>query len=230
MKANYESRFRHYLTRRTPIIVRVDGRAFHTFTKDLDKPFDKNFIGSMIESAWAVAQDMHGCKAFYVQSDEASFFLTDYDTLHTDAWFDGNMAKINSVAASAMTAHFNEQMVSSLAMFDSRCFNVPREEVVNYFIWRMRDWERNSIQMLAQANFPHSELQGKKTPELHEMLHQKGINWADLSGSLKNGTLAVRDESSPTGYTRVDNPPRDYEGLSEILNPFVYCDKDEVRR
>ena len=107
MKSFYEDRSRVYLTRRTPVIVRVDGRAFHTLTKTADKPFDSHLIGVMTRAAIKTANDMQGFKLGYVQSDEASFLLLDTDTLTTEAWFDLNLQKIVSISASLMTAYFN---------------------------------------------------------------------------------------------------------------------------
>lgn len=110
MKENYENRGRHYLTRRTPVVVRVDGRAFHTYTRGLKQPFDDTLGDAMGLAALDVAQDMQGCKLVYVQSDEASFLLTDFDQLTTEAWFGYNKSKVETIAASAMTAYFNERM------------------------------------------------------------------------------------------------------------------------
>ena len=127
--------------------------------------------------------------------------LTDFDTLQTQGWFDYELNKIVSISASAFTAHFNHlwdfghAAVGEYkpAMFDSRAFVVPEDDAPNVFIWRQRDWERNSIQMLAQAHYSQKELQGKKTSDLHELLHQKNINWAHLSEQLKNGTFVKSD-------------------------------------
>lgn len=196
MRSNYELRDRHYLTRRTPVIVRVDGRAFHTLTRGYDKPFDGKFIESMVVSAMELFGDMQGCKMAYIQSDEASFVLTDYDNLQTEGWFNYNQSKIESVAASRMTMAFNrcQRLCSrdAWAMFDARAFNIPEAEVANYFLWRAQDWRRNSITMFAQAHFSHKELHGKTCADMHEMLHTKDKNWAYLFDVEKNGTFLVR--------------------------------------
>lgn len=193
MKKNYEDRARIYLLRRTPVIVRVDGKAFHTLTRGADKPFDMNFIKAMLNAAESVGQHLQGFKLGYVQSDEASFLLTDYDDLNTEAWFDNNIQKISSVTASLMTYWFNQYPPAiaeeKIAVFDARCFNIPREEVSNYFLWRAKDWERNSVSMFARAYFSDKELHGKGRADMHEMLHQKGENWADLPDICKNGSF-----------------------------------------
>lgn len=198
MKENYENRSQFYLTRRTPVIVRIDGRAFHTFTKSFKRPFDRRIIDSMVLSALTVAGEMQGFKLAYMQSDEASFLLTDYDTLETQAWFDYNKSKIETICASIMTAAFARCMrladVNQLAFFDARAFNIPVDEVSNYFLWRMQDWARNSVSMYARAYFSHKQLVGKKVTDMHEMLYRIGKNWTtDLCDDERNGTLILQN-------------------------------------
>ncbi len=192
MKENYENRYRLYLTRRTPVIIRLDGRAFHTLTRNL-KPFDKDFSDIMNNAATFLCQEIQGAKCAYIQSDEISILVTDFDTLTTDAWFDYNIQKMTSISAGLASAYFSSNysdwIGKQIVVFDSRVFNIPKEEVCNYFIWRQLDWIRNSVSMLAQANFSHKELQGKNQPAMHEMLHEKGINWTNLNPRWKNGTF-----------------------------------------
>lgn len=194
MKRNYEVPCRHYLVRRLPVIVRVDGRAFHSWTRGLDKPFDIDLINTMVDAAIDVSRDMQGFKLGYVQSDEASFLLTDYDEITTEAWFGYAQSKVESISAASMTAHFNRGAASwyagnKPALFDARAFNLPESEIANYFLWRARDWERNSLGMYCSANFSHKQLNGKTKQDRHDMLHGIGLNWAeDLSDQIKNGT------------------------------------------
>lgn len=213
----YESVSKHKLTPRSPLFIRVDGKSFHTFTKGCQRPFDKDIIDCMAYAAKMTAQEMSGFKLAYVQSDEATFMLTDTDTLTTQGWFDYELNKVVSISASAFTAHFNWYWHVRLdhnftvAMFDSRAFTVPVEDAPNVFVWRQRDWERNSIQMLARAHFSHRELDRKKIFEIHDMLHEKNINWADLSGQLKNGTYILKDGS-------FNHDKHTYESIREILS------------
>lgn len=141
MKKNYEDRARYQLLRRTPVIIRVDGNAFHTLTRGFDKPFDLDMIGWMERAATKVAEKLQGFKLGYVQSDEASFLLTDYG-IKTEGWFDYLVQKMTPISASMMTAFFNEEIQKSpnkdkakgrTPVFDSRCFNVPESEISNYF-------------------------------------------------------------------------------------------------
>lgn len=187
MKENYEDRYRFYLTRRTPVILRLDGKAFTTLTKSCDKPFDEGFISIMRETAETLVCEIQGAKIAYVQSDEISLLLTDYDTLTTEAWFDYNIQKMVSVASAIATHTFSEAF-QKRGLFDCRAFNIPCSEVCNYFIWRQQDWTRNSIQMLARSLYSHKECYKKKSPDLHEMCFQKGQNWAELPFHIKNGS------------------------------------------
>lgn len=228
MKNNYENRYRFYLTRRTPVIIRVDGNAFHTFTRGLDRPFDADFMKIMQQTCLSLCQNIQGCVGGYVQSDEISLLLVDYQTLESDAWFDYNLQKITSLAAARATLAFNEfvrklvndswqgfmdnsksedskdeaekcwhkynlwELKQDKAIFDARAFNIPKEEVCNYFIWRQKDATRNSIQSAGQAQFSHKELDCKSQSDIQEMLFQKGINWNNYSIPEKRGSFVRR--------------------------------------
>lgn len=107
MKEFYESRTRYMLPRRTFTIIRIDGKAFHTYTKGLDRPFDAGLIEDMNGTAEWLCKNIQGVKLAYVQSDEISLVLSDFDTLTTSAWYDNNLQKQASVSASMATAIFN---------------------------------------------------------------------------------------------------------------------------
>ena len=245
MKGFYEDRYRIYLTRRMPVIIRVDGNAFHTFTRGLDKPFDFDFMDIMQRTCASLCKNIQGCVGGYVQSDEISLLLVDYNTITTDAWFDYNLQKVTSLAAARATMTFNglvrdlvakyetEGYVCSQtegeeereavcfakanlwrpkidrAMFDARAFNIPKEEVCNYFIWRQKDATRNSIQAAGQAQFSHKELDRKSQSDIQEMLFQKGINWNDYFTDQKRGAFVCRDVETTEredGSVAVSNP------------------------
>ncbi len=161
MKGNYENRYRVYLTRRTPVIMRLDGKAFHTLTKGCHKPFDHDLHCCMRAAACAVLAEVQGAQCAYIQSDEVNILLTDYRRLDTEAWFDYNIQKIVSVAASICSVAFS-LAYGKVGIFDCRAFNIPEKEVCNYFIWRQKDWERNSLFMLANSFLSAKELHKKK--------------------------------------------------------------------
>ena len=224
----YEKRNRYYLQRRMPVILRLDMRAGHSFTKGFERPFDEVFIKSMQETAQYLCENIQNCKLSYQQSDEITLLLVDYDKLNTDCFFDYRVDKLCSIAASMATMAFNNifskyvkgfdlalayndngidteenrklweiynKAVNKGAMFDARCFNIPKEEVTNLVYWRQLDASRNSIQMVGQTNFSHKELQNKSCNDIQDMLMtQKGINWNDLPTYQKRGSCCVRNK------------------------------------
>jgi len=190
----YENVTRTKLYRRTPVIIRLDGKAFHTLTKEFDKPFDLGFINRMRITASSLFDLIGGnLKMVYVQSDEISLLLTDWDRFETQGFYDYNIQKLVSTTAAQATMKFNEGNWRKSGIFDSRAFNIPKEDVCNYFIWRQQDWERNSIQMLGQAHFSHKDLHKKSLIDIQDMLHDKGINWNDCDTYLKRGTCLYNE-------------------------------------
>lgn len=219
MKTFYEEIPKTRLMRRCPVIFRLDGRSFHTFTRGFKRPFDDVLIKTMQETAKYLCENIQGCQLAYTESDEISLLQIDYQRFETSAWFDYEIQKMCSISASMATMAFNQifrDMVGELhikgsleeeyscilykaaqngAMFDARVFNIPREEVTNYFYWRQLDASRNSIQMVGQANFSHKELQYKSCNDIQDMLMtQKGINWNDFSTYQKRGSCVVRNK------------------------------------
>lgn len=222
----YEKRNRYYLQRRIPVIIRLDMKAGHTFTKGFQRPFDALFIKSMQETAKYLCENVQNCKLSYQQSDEITLVLIDDEKLNTDSWFDYRVDKLCSISASMATMAFNKSFdknakayrysdetwndklrtfevekaniymkaIEKGAMFDARCFNIPKEEVTNNLYWRQLDASRNSVQMVGQANFSHKELQNKSCNEIQDMLFtQKGINWNDYPTYLKRGSCCIKE-------------------------------------
>lgn len=209
----YEAAYDYSLTPRSCLFVRVDGKTFHTFTRGCDRPFDQKIVDAMVAAAVDTASEMHGFKLAYAQSDECTFMLTDFDTFQTQGWFDYKLNKIVSVSAAMFSVAFNYHFGSKNAVFDSRAFIVPADDAPNVFVWRQRDWERNSVQMLARAHFSHKQCHGKKMSDLHEMLHENGVNWADLPAQLKNGTFITKEGFSHEKLT--------YAEIKDVLEPKV---------
>lgn len=105
----YEGVSRNFLTRRVPAIIRLDGKAFHTFTKGMEKPFDPVLTQAMQETMKYLCENIQGCVLGYTQSNEITLVLTDYATIQTDAWFGYNIQKMCSVSASMATMAFNRE-------------------------------------------------------------------------------------------------------------------------
>lgn len=243
MKEFYESVPKTKLMRRTPVAIRIDGKAFHTFTRGFNKPFDDVLINTMQDTMKYLCENIQGCVLGYIQSDEITLILVDYKRLNSSAWFDYEVQKMCSIAASMTTMAFNKFFESNVekendsftaewldedtynpnykntklkdlwrvhnnalkngAMFDARCFNIPKEEVTNLVYWRQLDATRNSIQMVGQANFSHKELQGKSCEKIKEMLiTEKEISWEDFHPMYKHGSCCIKVTTETDGVTR----------------------------
>ncbi len=202
----YENISRIYLTRRMPIIIRVDGKAFHSFTRGFKRPFDEILHQTMWETGIALCKNIEGCQLAYIQSDEISLLLTDYENIKTEAWFGKNIQKMVSISASIATLAFNKEFprLSSgeepyakkynQATFDSRVFVLPKEEVNNYFIWRQQDATRNSILSVGQSNFSHKELQNMSCNKVQDKLFlEKQINFNDFETWQKRGVCIIKE-------------------------------------
>lgn len=206
----YEEPTKQTLTRRTPTIIRVDGKAFHTWTKQAkcERPFDSKLHYAMLRTTCSLMDEVQNAAVAYTQSDEISVLLTDWTNLDTEQWFAGSVQKIASVSASIATAVFNMWMESysrlNPALFDARVFQLPKEEVANYFIWRQKDALRNSVSMLGRAHFSHRELQGKSTEDIKMMLHQKRISWADCEQWQLMGSVVTKNTTG--GLDEIDTP------------------------
>lgn len=232
----YENVTRNYLTRRTPVIIRLDGCHFHTFTKGFNKPYDEVLSKSIQDTMKYLCENIQGCVLGYTQSDEITLILCDYQKLTSDAWFSNNVLKMCSVSASMATVAFNrsfeinynkyaqssiedwdeggtnrtlsneEQKALELvvqynkaqrsgALFDSRVFNIPKEEVCNCLIWRQQDATRNSIEGLGQKYFTHKQLHQKTCNEVQDMLMlEKGVNWNDVPTKFKRGSCCIKTD------------------------------------
>ena len=238
MKTYYEQIPQIKLMRRTPVAIRIDGKAFHTYTKGFDKPFDNLLIDTMQQTMKCLCENIQGCVLGYTQSDEITLILQDYKNLNTAAWFDYEVQKICSISASMATAAFNKYISTGLskkitnlgiknlvygdditydklkaykralnqrAMFDARCFNIPKEEVTNLIYWRQLDAIRNSIQMVGQACFSHKELQNKSCNDIQQMLKaQKNISWDDFPTYQKRGSCCIKEPYSYVETTYKD--------------------------
>lgn len=216
MKKFYENVTRQYLPRRTFTIIRLDGKSFHTYTKGFKRPFDEEFIEDMDNTAKFLCKNIMNVKMAYVQSDEISLVMSDFDNKDTEAWFDNNIQKMVSVSASMATAEFNRLRyireltksnpnLNKMAMFDSRVFTIPSiTEVCNYFIWRQQDAVRNSINTVAQSLYSHKELHGISTKNLQDKIFEKGQNWNNYPVRQKRGGLIMLIEKEIQSSNNID--------------------------
>lgn len=192
----YEEAVRTSLPRRLPIIIRVDGKAFHTYTRGCERPFDPKLQEVMNETAKALCKEIQGVQLAYIQSDEISLLLHNYKTFTTQPWFGNQIQKMVSVAAGTASAIFTSRSPTIFneikhAVFDARVFIVPTEDVCNYFIWRQQDTIRNSVQMLARSVFSHKECDSMSIVQLKEMLQARGRDWGGESEANRYGRIAT---------------------------------------
>ena len=234
MKDFYEQIPKTKLMRRCPVAIRIDGKAFHTYTRHFKRPFDSVLMRAMQETMKYLCENIQGCVLGYTQSDEITLILVDYEKINSSAWFDYEVQKLCSVSASMATMRFNQvfaRLVEEVreegtedpkyikvldkacetgAMFDSRCFNIPKEEVTNLVYWRQLDASRNSIQMVGHANFSQKQMHGKSTSDIQDMLMlEKNINWNDFPVACKRGSCCIRgqadEDPSRTDGSRTEN-------------------------
>lgn len=181
-----------------PILARLDGNCFHTFTRGLERPFDKNLSALMIATADFLMKSTHAILA-YVQSDEITL-LWNYDELNQEPYFGGRISKLNSILASKASVFFNVNLkdylpskVGQQPVFDCRVWNTPNKiEAVNAFIWREMDAKRNSVSAAAQCHFSHKQLMNKRTADKKRMLEEIGMSWNDYPAFFKQGTYLRR--------------------------------------
>ena len=258
---NYKYTSDQSLMRRTPVIIQIDGMHFHTFTKGLDKPFDEILVQSMRDTTKYLCENIQGCVLAYTQSDEINLLLIDYQELDSQAWFDNRIQKLTSAAASLATLAFNrsfrEQVVimehmsihdhgysnqyikkhralNKGATFAACAFNLPQDEVTNFFYWRQQDAIRNSIQMVGQANFSHTELQHKSCEDIKQMLRDKSEAtggtikpWEDYPLSLQRGTCCIKKFCDHEGYEPVkDNGKKIGDIRCETYRSYWDVDKN----
>lgn len=211
----YEVAARTVLPRRMPVIIRCDGKAFHTYTRGCTRPFDQKLGDVMLDTAKALVNEIQGAQLAYTQSDEISVLVHGYKRFNSESWFDNQVQKMASVAAGTASAFFTSESWKiwagregkyndeggyvKLAVFDARAFVVPEADVCNYFLWRQQDASRNSVQMHARSLYSHKECDRKNSSELQEMIWQKGQNWDDLPTRWKRGACVYRDHTVPAG-------------------------------
>jgi tRNA(His) guanylyltransferase len=247
---DHEGRTQTYLPRRIFGLLRLDGKAFHTFTKGLNKPFDEDFIADMNETAKFVTENVQGARFAYVQSDEITVLFSDYFDYKTELWFDGNIQKITSISASLATAKFNqlrtankslgsdknnygilthaELRATKMAFFDSRVWSESLiDEAMNVFIWRQQDAVRNSIAMVAQSLYSHKQLEKKNQSQQQEMIYQKGQNWNDYPAGQKRGRMIVKQTVKlPTTEEAYKNAKEGEKNLFSWNQGQFYLNRD----
>lgn len=198
----YEDVFRYKLPRRLPLLIRLDGKAFHTLTRNYEKPWDTDFMSFMDSVALFLCKKVQTVQLAYLQSDELTLLLHNYKKLNSEPWFDNTLQKIVSISAGYASAYFSVRNYQKnplldieevIEVFDSRAWVLPESEVNNILLSRQQDATRNAIQMLGQAHFSHNQLQNKSCSQIQELLWQEHkINFNEFEPYYKRGRCVVR--------------------------------------
>lgn len=204
------------LNKNTYTMVMIDGKNFSKLIKNhYKKPFDDIFINIMNEVAIYVCKNIQNCKFAYVQSDEITFVLTDFEAKEIGAYYDYRLCKILSLIPSFATAKFNQMAILNLletqddivtarkmvedirlAHFDCKAWNVDSfNDAYAHLLWRQIDCVRNSKQMAAQTYLPYKEIVNKNSDEQIKMLLEKtNIDWHNYTDDKKYGRFIYREE------------------------------------
>lgn len=198
------------------IIIRLDGKAFHTFTKGMERPFDTLLANAMATATLELCKDTQTCVFGYTQSDEITLVLKIPDRIKSQSYLDNKLHKQISLSASKLTNKFMQTFIAESenrhriglwsleelnryrqkyfkAEFDSRVFNIPEWDVINNIIWRQKDAIRNSIEGLGQYHFSSKELYKKSCNDILNMLvSEKGVDWNDLPTRFKRGIACYK--------------------------------------
>lgn len=209
----YEDVWRIKLPQRMPVIIRLDGKAFHSLLSHAQKPFDYEFIDTMKRTVYTVMEGLQNAVLAYCQSDEISILFHNYKKLTTESWYDNNLQKMISILASSVSVNFTKYFNHRTGLFDARAFVLPEAEVVNYFIWRQNDAIRNSIQTVGQHFFSHKDLQDKSCEDIKQMLLEIGKNWNEYEGIVKRGFCFKYNEIC----TEIPRFSENREYISELL-------------
>lgn len=210
----YEATWNTYLPPRMPLILRLDGKAWHSLTKSCQKPFDEKLINALNKTAIRLCEEIQGAQIAFLQSDEISILIHNYKRLDSKSWFDNKLQKMLSVSAAIASSTMTLETINVFgkyrnAEFDSRAIIVPESDVCNLFYWRQKDWTRNSVQMVARSMYSQKECYGKNNSQLQDMIHAKGQNWNNLPVHLKRGRCVIKESYVVNGANRsrwvVDN-------------------------
>lgn len=223
-----------------PVLARIDGRSFHSFTRGMERPYDANFSRLMKDTMLYLLEETNACMG-YTQSDEITLAWHSTDP-KSQIWFDGRIAKMTSQLAAHATLAFNNALSAldshgdqwarkfsgRYPTFDARVWNVPNQtEGANVFVWREWDATKNSISMAASSLYSDKQLHGKNGSQKQEMLFQKGVNWNDYPTFFKRGVYAQRRVTTKAFSTSelAKLPPR-HEAHT---NPDLMVERSEFR-
>lgn len=218
----YQKEFDYRLPKKSYAILQLDGRAFHTYTKGLERPFDDSFINAMNETAKAVVSSVTNAKFAYVQSDEINIFLSDFDHDNQEAFYNNRIHKVVSTSAGLASAFMSRIFPDKeIAVFDARFFATPTKEATkNFFIWRQLDAVKNSIQATGQAHISKKSLHSKHSGMIKKELLELGIDWENFDEGRKQGRLISRKPTKRT-VTFTHGKTQEVSTIEVDSNPWI---------
>jgi tRNA(His) 5'-end guanylyltransferase len=213
-----------------PLIVRLDGKNFHTFCRGLKRPYDERLSDLMVSVTKALV-DRFQARVGYTQSDEITlaWHIQPHET--AEFQFDGRFQKLESLTAAFCSVAFNRALGSyipeksdQMPIFDSRAFVVPTlKEAYHAFLWRQQDATKNAVSMAAQSMFSHKSLQGLHGPEMQEkMWAEKGVNFNDYPAFFKRGTFVKREK------VLIQPGDIDMDGIPEKFRPTEAVERTQI--
>jgi tRNA(His) 5'-end guanylyltransferase len=223
---DYESRL--VLPRHAYTVLRVDGRAFHTWTRGLSRPYDEGMMAAMLKTARSLCSEISGTVIAFTQSDEISVIAKDFDydtdgteLLDAQPWFGGVVQKVVSVAASIATAKFNQHFPDRApALFDARVISLPSAvEAANYLVWRSKDAQRNAISMLAEHHYTAKQLHRVSTARRREMLADADVDLSCIDPRFLYGQTLVAAHRQST-ITYIDKRTGESKTSSPVLRRY----------
>jgi tRNA(His) guanylyltransferase len=182
-----------------PVLARLDGRAFKTFTKGLQRPYEAALSRLMVDTATYLVEQTH-CAVAYTQSDEITLAWNAVEN-PAEFLFKGRVQKLTSILAAMATSYFTRAVPERLPskahlhpLFDARVWQVPNLEVaLECFQWREADATKNAVTMAARAYYSDKDLFQVGTALKHDMLMAKGVNFNDYPAFFKRGTYVRRE-------------------------------------
>lgn len=189
------------------VVLRLDGRSFHRYTRGLERPYDLQFMSDMDATAVALCREIAGARCAYVQSDEISLLITAFTDGATNAMIDescdlmfgGRVQKLVSISAAIASATFNARrshLTDTFGLFDSRVLTLETvDDVHAYFEHRQFDCQKNAVTMSASTVATHHELIGVRTVDRAQMI--PGGRDA-IPGAFLYGRLVERVSSPDT--------------------------------
>lgn len=208
-----------------PIIVHIDGKNFSKMIKNkFEKPFDKEFIDMMNNTAKFICQNVQGVKLAYTQSDEITLIITKSST-DSEIFFGGRLCKLQSVIAALATSEFNRHFIRrqvfdkddwsnvqvrdldqelldmKMTQFDCKAWNVDTlYDAILWLLFRNIDCVRNSKQQAAQTYLSHKALEKLDTDkQIAKLLEEKNIDWNQYPDNMKYGRFIKKAVATVNG-------------------------------